>query len=181
MAIVRRSRHRWWVSLVTLAGALLATADASASEMGANGRAVACGITGSGCETRSPEGLVLDSRCADAIAVCFTADGCAAARLSDGDQLETASGRVGLHRLADGARSDARLTLRVGRRPRLRIDAEDWDDRIDEDDDSDVPVRVWLRDMVRCLHDLIVPECNSRFPFIKAPSAPSHLSQHLRC
>jgi hypothetical protein len=126
MAIDRRSPHRWWVPLVTIAGAMLATADASASEMGGEGdRAVACGITGSVSETRSPEGLVLDK----------------------------------------------------GR----RIDAEDWEDRIDEDDDSDLPVRVWFRDMVRCLHDLIVPECDSRFPFINPPSAPSHLSQHLRC
>ena len=152
MAIVRRSRHQWWVFLATMAGAMLAIADASASEMGGKGgRAVACGITGSVSVTCSPEGLVLDK------------------------------GRVGVDRLAGGARSDGRSTLRVGRRPRLRIDAEDWEDRIDEDDDSDLPVRVWLRDMVRCLHHLIVPECNSRFPGTSASSAPSHLSQHLRC
>ncbi len=46
MAIARRSAHRWWLSLVTIAWAMLATADAFAREMPGNGgHAAACGIT----------------------------------------------------------------------------------------------------------------------------------------
>jgi hypothetical protein len=152
MAIVRRSSHRWWIFLVTIAGAMAATAVASAREMG--GKATcdfARGIMRHVSETRSPEGQM------------------------------TGTSRVGAQRFSPGAQSDERPTLRVGRHARLRIDAEVWGDRIEEDDDSDLPVRAWFRDMVRCSHEVIVPKCNSRFPFINAHSSFSRLSQQLRC
>jgi hypothetical protein len=129
-----------------------ATADASAREMGGKGTGdVARGIMRRVSETRLPEGQV------------------------------TGTSRVGAQRFSPGAQSDERPTLRLGRRPRLRIDAEVWGDRIEEDDDSDLPVRAWFLDMVRCSHDVIVPKCNARFPFINAHSAFSRLSQQLRC
>jgi hypothetical protein len=38
MAIVRRSPHRWWVALLSIAGSMLATVGASAHEMAGNDR-----------------------------------------------------------------------------------------------------------------------------------------------
>jgi hypothetical protein len=49
MAIVRRSPHRWWVTLFSIAGSMLATVGASAHEMGGNGGfAVALGAARGG-------------------------------------------------------------------------------------------------------------------------------------
>ncbi len=49
MAIVRRSPHRWWVTLVIIVVSMLATADASAHAKGdKGGRAVACGVARGG-------------------------------------------------------------------------------------------------------------------------------------
>jgi hypothetical protein len=198
MTIVRRSSHRWWISLVTIAGAMATPADASAREMGCKGTCdLARGMTRRVSETRSPEGLVLEQgrsvtplrmaaqACsgpwADAFAMPHAASRCADAGRKRGIERKTGPSGVGIDRSASNARSDGRSTLRLGRRARLRIDAEDWEDRFEEDDDSDLPVRVWLRDIVRCSHELIVPECNSRFPSINTRSAFWRLSQQLRC
>jgi hypothetical protein len=49
MANVRRSPHRWWVPLVTIAGSMLAGADASPRELGGKvGSSVACGTAACG-------------------------------------------------------------------------------------------------------------------------------------
>jgi hypothetical protein len=143
MAIDPHSPHRWWISLVTIAGAMAAAADASAREMPGKGtHDVACGATLGVSDTRSPAVHVLDK------------------------------GRIV---------TPGRSTQQMDRCARLRIDAELWEDRIDEDDDSDLPARFWFREMVRSLHDLIVCKCGSRIPFNSAHSTFSRLSQQLRC
>jgi hypothetical protein len=63
MIIVCRSQHRWWwVPLVTLAGWMLATSCASASEMGGKGsRAIASGLARGGSVARLEDVTVRDN------------------------------------------------------------------------------------------------------------------------
>jgi hypothetical protein len=61
MAIVRRAPHYWWVPFVSIAGAMLVTGDATASEIASKGGCgVACGITRGVSKARSAEELVFN-------------------------------------------------------------------------------------------------------------------------
>jgi hypothetical protein len=164
MAIVRRSLYRCWLPLVTIAGSMLATADASAREMVGKG----------GCAVQT----CLDPW-ADPFAIPNAAGACTAARRSDGVH-NSVPGRVVVDPLAGGAGSVGRSTMRPARSSRLNFDAEDWDDRTDGDDDTDVPVRGWLRDMVRAT-DEISADSDSRSELIDTPTVSSPLYQRLRC
>jgi hypothetical protein len=152
MAIVGRSPHHSWVPLVVIVGAMLATANASACEMGDN----------RGC------------------LVAHDVKRASVSRLSNG-ALDSLPSRSGINCVSAGARSDGRSTLRSGRRSRLRFDAEDWEDPIDGDDDTDLPARVGFRNMVRYIRDPILPEGDARAALIGSPSALFPSSHPLRC
>jgi hypothetical protein len=197
MAIVRHSSHRWWFALVALTAATLATACASAGEMPGKGghalaRDIAVGVSVTACAVEPafdkgrivtplrPAAQACSGPWVRPHAISHTTNGCPVPRRSDGVEASAAS-RVGADRMAAGARSDGHSTLRPGRRSRLGIDAEDWEDRIDGDDDTELPVRVWFRDIGRSIHDLILPEWNARVALINSPSAPIPSLQPLRC
>jgi hypothetical protein len=164
MAIVRRSPHPWWVLLVTIAGSMLATADASAREM-----------AGKCLSSLQP----CSRPCVVPYAGPNTGDGFCAAPGSDGVQ-DNGPSRVSTHRLAVGGRSDGRSTLRPSRNPRPHFDAEGWEDRNDGDDDTDVPVRAWFRDMVSAM-DVIPAAGDWRSTSIDVTSDSSRSYQRLRC
>lgn len=160
MAIVCRSLHRWWIPSVIIAASMLATADASSREI--------AGIDA--CALQNCMGPW-----ADRFAVSNTGDGRSAVGRSDGVD-DRVPGRFG----ADGARSDDLSTIRTGRSSRLGFDAEDTEDRTDGDDDTDVPVRAWFRDMVRAT-DAIPASSDARSGLIDTPSVSSPSYQPLRC
>jgi hypothetical protein len=70
--------------------------------------------------------------------------------------------------------------IRPARSSRPRLDAEEWDDRTDGDNDTDVPERTWLRQMIRAT-DVILAVSDSRSDSIDTPSAPPAMYQCLRC
>jgi hypothetical protein len=132
MSTVYRSLHRWWVLLIAIAGSTLATADATARV----GDKTACGNQTS------------LTRLTDHSAMAYVAVDCSAARKSD-RVLNPIPSRVAPDRQTDRTGSFRFSTVLPGKRSRPRLDAEVWDDRTADDDDTDVPVKAWLRDMVR--------------------------------
>jgi hypothetical protein len=201
MAIGLLSRHRFWAALLTIAGAMSATAGLSAHEMADKGRsAVGGGIAQDALNTRSVESPILykcrlltaarlvscaatrvrTTRYADPSTVPDAADQSHASQPGDRTP-DSEPSRVGLDAQPCGARLHGGWTLRPGKRTRLRFDAEEWEDRVDGDDDAHVPVGAWFRDMVRCLHDLTAQDGCPRFAPAEPPSAPSPFLQPLRC
>jgi hypothetical protein len=164
MAIVRRLLYRCRVPLITIAGSMLATADASAREI----------VCKDACAVQTSL-----QPWADPLAMPYAAGGYCAARRGDGVH-DSVPSPVAVDRRADGAGSVGRSTMRPARSSRLRLEAEEWDDRTDGDDDTDVPVRGWLRDMVRTT-DVIPAESDSRSDLIDTPTVSSLLYQQLRC
>ena len=196
MAIVDRSAHRWWVRLVAIGGALLATAHAPAREMGRRGDAVVRGFVRCVSEIRSAGGAVLDTdrmlaplqRGVQArpgplghfVAMPDDRDGRASVPLRTGAPGCFPSRAVVGH-LSGGVRPDGDLIPRSNRCGRSRIDADEQDGCIAGDDDTDMPLRVWLRDMVRCIHDPILPESDAVLALNDSPSASFDSLQPLRC
>jgi hypothetical protein len=83
-------------------------------------------------------------------------------------------------RRTDGAGSDGGSNMRPARSSRPRLDADEWDDRTDGDDDTDVPERAWLREMARAT-DVIPTIDDSRSDSIDALCSPPATYQRLRC
>jgi len=164
MAIVCRALHRWWVPLITIAVSMLANADAPAREIGGKG---ACAI----------------QKClrpwAGRFAMSGIAGDCSAARCTDGFHDSDRS-RAGADPRGDGARLDGHLTMQPGRGSRLRFDADEWGNCTDGDDDTDVPVRTWFRDMVRAM-DVILAGRDVRSALIDTLSDFSRMYRRLRC
>jgi hypothetical protein len=67
------------------------------------------------------------------------------------------------------------------RSPRAGLNTDDWDDRSDCDDDTDVPEKDWSRHVAHFGHDLITVDNDSRPGSIDALSIPSSSFQRLRC
>jgi len=181
MAIVPRLLRRSWVALLAFAGSMPATANASAHEMAGSGRsAVARGISTAERRAGSADGRACSSPSADKFVLphgpAVQAGSQSGHCVHDSDPVRVESGAP-----ACGARPDRGSTLRPGKRPRLRFDAEDWENRDDEDDDTDMPTGAWFRDMVRCVHVLVPPEGHSRSAGIAPPSSSPHWLQRLRC
>jgi hypothetical protein len=147
MAVVRRSLHRCWIPLITIAASMLASAGASAGETGGNG---SCAVGTSLAPWAEPS------------------------RISTTDNGYSAACRT------DGAGPIGGSNMRPARRSRPRLDADEWDDRTDGDDDTDVPERTWLREMVRAA-DVIPAIDDSQSDSIDTPSAPLATYQRLRC
>jgi len=63
----------------------------------------------------------------------------------------------------------------------MRFDDEYLEDRTDGDDETELPVRAWIRDFLGYVHDLILAEGDLRFAFNDTPLAPSPSYQRLRC
>jgi hypothetical protein len=164
MAIVRRSPHRRWVPLLTIVASMLASADASGREI--------CGI--GACAVQACLGPW-----ADPFSMPDTADSCPVVRRQGGVH-DTVPSHVEADHRAVGASSRDRSTMRPSRSSHLRFDAEAWNDRADGDDDTDVPVRAWFRDMVRGT-DVIPAGGGSRSSEIDPPSVSSASYQRLRC
>jgi hypothetical protein len=147
MAVVRRSLHRWWIPLITIAGSMLAPAGASAGDTGA--------------------------RCACAIGTCVGS-------WAEPSDISTTDNGCSAARRTDGAGSVGGSNMLPARSSRPRLDADEWDDRTDGDDDTDVPERTWLREMVRAT-DVIPTIDDARSDSIDTPSALPATYQRLRC
>jgi hypothetical protein len=201
VAIHPRTVHRPWIAFLTIAGAILAVAGATAHKMAGNGApALANGLSRSGLGAAPSQSLGGDNRrLVTADRPARPADGRVCSRLSadrfvlpnsPAAKLGSQSGhrvrvsypvRVESGTVARGGPPTRGLTLWPGKRPRLRFDADDWEDRGDEDDDDmEVPVGAWLREMVRCFHHLTPGQNETRFasPEI-SPRFPTR--QRLRC
>jgi hypothetical protein len=164
MSIVRPLPHPAWILVATLAGSMLATADASAREMGSD---------------RFCTDLMCLRPCADRFAIANVAHGFGAAPHGN---VEQGSGPAiaSVDRLADGGRSEGLSTVRPAGSPRPHFDAEDLEDCSDGDDDTDVPVRAWMRDRARAR--IVLPDdddCRSDLFNPLLVSSPSY--QRLRC
>jgi hypothetical protein len=155
MAIVRRSPHRWWVTFVTIAGAMLATASASALEIGGNGGcAVARGVTQEIAPIRAG-------------ADC-PADGARSERAFPPGAHE--------HRIAfpELARSNDPCDDGTASDP----SADETIDDLEDDDGKHLAFSAWFQETGR---SSIVPEAGIAASWIEIPSPPS-LSRHpLRC
>jgi hypothetical protein len=197
-----RSVRRSSIACLTIAGAMLAVGNLNAHELAGNwpstaarGRSqgsVGAESTGSlGCEDRRlprPGSPVrpTDARCcANASTDKVDSPGGPAAQrgLQSGLRVQVNYHiQLGSGVSTGGTRARAGSTLRPGRRPRLRFDAEDWEDRNDEDDDdTDLPVRSAIRAMARCLSDLIPTQAGARFARLEAPSPRFPTRIPLRC
>jgi hypothetical protein len=82
-------------------------------------------------------------------------------------------------RVALGGREIVHSTLLPRGSTHLRFNAEDSDDYTVGDDDTDVPVRAWFRDMIRSTHDLVLTQSDSRSAI--SPPVPPSLFERLRC
>jgi hypothetical protein len=194
MAIVRQSMHPWRFAVLAIAGSMLATAGVLAHEMTGNGAAgFGSGVARRFSATVSPELTAFDSgRFMTALlrikhTVSRTRSLPCAGRSSERSAApvqQFVQGRSPLFN-ADGVASAAPLnqgwTLRPGKRTRLRFDAEDWDDRIDGDDDAHVPVPAWFRDMLRCLHQLVPQPPHLELATPESLPTTSPFLQPLRC
>ena len=147
MTVVRRSLHRWWIPLITIAGLMLAAAGASAGDTGA--------------------------RCACAIGTCVGS-------WAEPSDIPTTANGCSTARRADGAGSVGGSNMRPARSSRPRLDADEWEDRTDGDDDTDVPEKPWLREMGH-VTDVIPTIDDFRSDSIDTPSAPPATYQRLRC
>jgi len=197
MSLVIRSPYRWWVFLAAIAGAMLASLDAFALRSAGTHEPVAASVTCCGaCGVSPTRGANLDkARLAAALwqAAQTYMGPCAGRRPTDHktdrctaghpchDGRETLLGCVWTHRVTCGTRFDRRSTLRPGKRFRLSFDAEDWEDRIDEDDDSELPVKSCKCDLGRLTVDLPFHQIASLFPSTDIPPTASLPLTHLRC
>jgi hypothetical protein len=213
--VVYRSLHRWWVPLVSIAGAIMTPAGASAHEIGRKGgSAVAVGITRDAPGAAAGEILVLNKgrldtalrpdepaaaspcsgACTDHHPMPVDPDRHANAALCHGTR-ETLASRLGSHRPVGGARSEPTLPLhshkhriafpKFGRANDPNDDGTSRDPSDDETSDdyaasdgTDLPIAVWLRDLVRCSINLVDQSAPT---WIEIPSAPPLSRHHLRC
>jgi hypothetical protein len=201
VAIPLRTVHRLSIAFLTIAGAMFAIDDLAAHEMAANGpSAVPSGRVRNSFGAASRGSLGFDNR---RLGTPGRPVGPADARLRPGpsaDNVVSPGGPAaqpesqerhsvqGRHRLrvgsgasAGGARPHRGSTLRPGKRPRLRFDAEDWEDRSEGDDDTDLPVGASFRGMVRRLYHLSPSPADSRFASLETPSPRFPTRQPLRC
>jgi hypothetical protein len=199
MACVVRSLHPWWVPLVSVIVVMLAPAGASSHEMAAKavvastsrGEAVAklaaqvsrdilpCGayVPVGSAATEGAARL-----CAGRIPVPGQPERHLAAQLCCKCARESVPDRAAAVHSAGGCRSEGKSTLRSGRRSRLRFAAEEWEDRVDEDDDTELPVRVSIRDMVWHVYHVNPVDAHGQFALIDPLCSPPSLAgRPLRC
>lgn len=213
--VVYRSLHRWWLPLVSVAGAILAPAGASAHEIGGkSGSALATGVTRNAPAAAAGEVLVLNkggldtaSRPGEPAAASLCSGACTDHQSMSADPDRHASApprrgtrdilasRVGSHRPAGCARSEPTLPLhshkhriafpKFGRANDPSDDGTSRDPSDDETSDdyaasdgTDLPIAVWLHDLVRCAINLVD---QSALTWIEIPSAPTLSRHHLRC
>jgi hypothetical protein len=143
---------------------MLATADGTARELGNN----------ADCTVNARFTPLADRSATTDIGAAFTAARCSAG------VLDTTPIRTAIDRHTDHAGSIRRSTVLPRRTSRPRLDADEWDDRTADDDDTDVPVKAWLRDMVRGTN--LVPAGRRSFAdWIRSPSIYPRSHQRLRC
>jgi hypothetical protein len=201
MALVCRSLHRWWVRLVSAAVMVLTPVGASPHEIGSDGKLIVSQEVASVAVSPSTARLDLDQCRSTTHArpdehaargtVAPTADstrrvpcdldGHLAAQLDASGARDSVHGRVAAVHLAGRPGLERKSSVRLGRRSRLRFDAEEWEDRVDEDDDTELPVRLSIRQMIAHIYDLTFPEGDFQSDLIDT-SSPFGLSPHrLRC
>jgi hypothetical protein len=200
MALVCRSLHPWWIPLVSAAVMVLTPVGASPHEIGSDGKLIVSQEGATVAVSPSTARLDLDqcrsttharpdehaaggtvAPTADSTRVPCDLDGHQAAQLDARVARDSVHGRVAAVHLAGRAGSEGKLTLRPGRRSRLRFDAEEWEDRVDEDDDTELPVRISVRQMIGHIYYLSLSEGDCQSDLIDI-SSPSGLSLYrLRC
>jgi hypothetical protein len=192
--------HRPSIALLAISGAMFVIADAPAHEVAGNvPSAVARGLSHSGCRAALTGSLGLDHQRLSAAGrpveptdarLCrgrspdsvVSHGGPAAERDSQSGHRVHASDAARLGSAAAGGAWPRRgLTLRPGKRARLRFDDEDWEDRIDGDDDAHVPAGAWLQSFVRCQYHLSPTPADSRFARPETLAARFPTRQLLRC
>ena len=164
MSTACRNLHRWWVALIAIAVSALVTADATARELRNN----------AACAAQSRLQPLADRSGVPEVAAAWSL-----ARCSD-CVANSVSSLVVAHRCNDVAGSVRRSTVLPGRSGCPGLDGEEWCDRTADDDDSDVPVKAWLRDLVRGT-DLIPAGSHSLSELITAPAISFPSYQRLRC
>jgi hypothetical protein len=200
MALVCRSVNRWWVPLVSAAVMVLTPVSASPHEIGSDGKLIVSQEAATVAVSPSTARLDLNqcrsttharpdehaagrtvASTADSTRVPCDLDSHLAARLDASGARDSVHRRVAAVQLAGRAGSEGKPTLRPSRRSRLRVDAEDWEDRVDEDDDTELPVRISVRAVDGHIYDLSPSEGNCLSDLI-GTSSPSRMSPHrLRC
>jgi hypothetical protein len=155
MAIVHRSPNRWWVPLVAIAGVMLATANASAREIGGKGgRAVAVGITQESAPSRAGPDCPADG-----------------ARSNRGFPLGTHKHRVDVPEFGRSNDPNDDGTSRD-------ISDEQMSEDSTDDDEKHLPVAAGPQDSRWCA---IMLEARSGPACTVNPSAPSCSQHPLRC